>query len=439
MSLADAPSLWRAPRCTNTLAAHVEIPGSKSVMARELILSALADQPSHLARPLRSRDSLLMRYAIEALGATVSEKDSGWTITPGLTTGTVAIDCGLSGTLMRFAPGLAALREGRTTFDGDPAARNRPMGVLLDGLRQAGVAIEDAQRGLLPFDISGTGSVTGGVVDIDGSASSQFVTGMLLPAARFDRGITLRHFGEKLPSLPHVGMTVDALRRRGVQVDTSVPFQWAVAPGTVNGLELTVEPDLSNAAPFLAAALVTGGTVTIADWPSHTTQPGDALRSILPQLGAAVSLAENGLTVRGGTITGADLDLSAVGELTPVIAAICMFADGPSTLRGVGHIRGHETDRLKALATELSALGGSVRDTEDGLQIDPRPLHSGRFATYGDHRLAHAAAVMGLTVDGIEIENIETTAKTMPDFAARWSEMATGSSHGAPVVSELAS
>lgn len=433
------PSLWRAPRSVSTLTAQVQIPGSKSVMARELILSALADKPSRLARPLRSRDSLLMRFAIEALGARVDEDDSGWIITPGTTSDEVSIDCGLSGTLMRFAPGLAALRDGRSSFDGDPVARTRPMQVLFDGLRQAGVRIEDAERGFLPFDVIGAGSIAGGVVDIDASASSQFVTGLLLPAARFDRGLTLRHFGEKLPSLPHVGMTVEALRRRGVQVDTSVPFQWSVEPAIVSGLSLTVEPDLSNAAPFLAAALITGGAVTIADWPLDTTQPGDALRSILPQLGATVTLDEHGLTVQGGTIAGADLDLSAVGELTPVIAAICLFADGPSTLRGVGHIRGHETDRLRALATQLSAIGGSVRDTEDGLQIEPGPLHAGQFATYGDHRLAHAAAVIGLEVDGIEIENIETTAKTMPDFATRWTAMATGSTDGAPAVSELAS
>ncbi len=435
---ASAPSLWSAPYAATPPNGQVAIPGSKSIMARELILSALGSTPSRLVNPLRSRDSLLMRDAICGLGASVEEAGSDWLITPGTPNGDVRIDCGLSGTVMRFAPGLAALGTGAFTFDGDEHARTRPMSILLDGLRMAGVEIADDGRGTLPFTVHGTGSVPGGVVDIDASASSQFVTGLLLSARRFERGITVRHFGTTLPSLPHILMTVDALRRRGAEVDTSISEQWSVAPGTLDGIDLLIEPDLSNAAPFLAAALVTAGTVTIPHWPTQTTQPGDALRGILTQFGADVVLTEESLTVKGNTLTGVDLDLSATGELAPVVAAICLFASGPSRLRGIGHIRGHETDRLRALADEFNALGGDVREKPDGLEITPKPLHGGVFSTYGDHRIAHAGAVIGLAVNGLVVQNIETTAKTMPQFATLWTQLVTGSTLDTPAVSEMA-
>ena len=435
---ASATDLWGAPYAATPVDGQVAIPGSKSIMARELVLSALGDTPSRLVNPLRSRDSLLMRDAICGLGASVEESGSDWVITPGTPSGDVTIDCGLSGTVMRFAPGLAALGTGAVTFDGDEAARTRPMSILLDGLRKAGVKIADDDRGTLPFTVHGVGAVPGGVVDIDASASSQFVTGLLLSARRFERGITVRHFGTSLPSLPHILMTVDALRRRGAEVDTSISEQWSVAPGTLDGIDLPIEPDLSNAAPFLAAALVTGGTVTIPHWPTVTTQPGDALRGILTQFGADVVLTEESLTVKGNTLTGVDLDLSATGELAPVIAAICLFASGPSRLRGIGHIRGHETDRLRALADEFNALGGDVREASDGLEITPKPLHGGVFSTYSDHRMAHAGAVIGLAAKGLDVQNIETTAKTMPQFATLWTRLVTGGILDTPAVSEMA-
>ncbi|PRZ43343.1 3-phosphoshikimate 1-carboxyvinyltransferase [Antricoccus suffuscus] len=435
---ATAANLWNAPYAATPVDGHVEIPGSKSIMARELILSALGATPSRLRGPLRSRDSLLMRDAICALGAHVDESGAGWLVTPGTANGDVTIDCGLSGTVMRFAPALAALSTGAFTFDGDEHARTRPMSILLDGLRKAGVDVADDGRGTLPFTVHGTGAVPGGVVDIDASASSQFVTGLLLSARRFERGITVRHFGTTLPSLPHILMTVEALRRRGAQVDTSTAEQWSVAPGTLDGIDLLIEPDLSNAAPFLAAALVTEGTVTIPHWPAMTTQPGDALRGVLAQFGADVTLTDESLTVKGNNLVGVDLDLSATGELAPVIAAICLFASGPSRLRGIGHIRGHETDRLRALADEFNSLGGDVRETPDGLEITPKPLHSGVFSTYSDHRMAHAGAVIGLGVDGIAVQNIETTAKTMPQFATLWTQLVTGNILDTPAVSEMA-
>jgi 3-phosphoshikimate 1-carboxyvinyltransferase len=335
------------------------------------------------------------------------------------------VDTGLAGTVMRFVPPLAGLAAGDVHFDGDAYARERPMATLLDGLRQLGVDVDDGGRGRLPFTVRGRGSVAGGRVQIDSSASSQFVSGLLLAAARFDKGVEVVHTGAgAVPSQPHIEMTLDVLRSAGVEASVTSAHGWQVAPGPIGGGTHAVEPDLSNAAPFLAAAAVTGGSVRIPGWPVRTTQAGDALRDLLAAMGADVRFDADGLTVRGtGTITGLDADLRDVGELTPVLAAIAALADSPSSLRGIGHLRGHETDRLAALATELSALGGAVEEHADGLTITPRPLHGGTWHAYADHRMATAGAVLGLVVEGIEIDDIASTSKTLPDFPGLWSAM----------------
>jgi 3-phosphoshikimate 1-carboxyvinyltransferase len=222
-------------------------------------------------------------------------------------------------------------------------------------------------------------------------------------------------------------MTVAALRDHGVAVDDAEPDRWVVHPGPVRAVDVTVEPDLSNAAPFVAAALVTGGRVTVLGWPRATTQAGDALRGIVTMMGGQADLTEDGLVVTGsGTLRGVDLDLHDVGELTPAVAALCALADTPSRLRGVGHIRGHETDRLAALAGELTALGGDVTETEDGLTVRPSRLSGGPFRTYADHRMAHAAVIVGLAVPGVAVEDVATTAKTFPDFPGAWSRLVCG-------------
>jgi 3-phosphoshikimate 1-carboxyvinyltransferase len=283
------------------------------------------------------------------------------------------------------------------------------------------VVVDDAGRGRLPFTVRGAGAVSGGVVEIDASASSQFVSGLLLVAPRYDKGLEVRHRGKAVPSIPHIAMTVAVLRAAGVEVDDSQADRWFVAPGAVRARDVAVEPDLSNAAPFLAAALATGGQVTIPGWPGVTTQPGDALRELLTQMGAAVDLDDRGLTVSGADGIGPLVaDLHDVGELAPVLAALCALADGESALTGIAHLRHHETDRLAALTAELTALGGSVRETDDGLQIRPATLHGGTWRTYADHRMATAGAVIGLVVDGVEIDDISCTSKTLPDFSGLW-------------------
>ena len=420
--------LWPAPTPGRPIHATVAIPGSKSLTNRWLVLAALATGSSRISKPLVARDTQLMADALVSLGTAVESDGDAWVVTPGPLSGGTQVDCGLAGTVMRFIPPIAALADGPVRFDGDPRARVRPMTEIVGALRQLGTQVDDDGRGTLPFTVHGRHAVPGGEVTIDASASSQFVSALLLAGARYDSGIVIRHEGPTLPSLPHIDMSVECLASVGVHVeaDTDDPShaQWIVHPGAISAFNVTVEPDLSNAAPFLAAALVTGGSVTIPDWPTRTSQAGDHLRWILEAMGADVALGHEGLTVTGsGSIKGIDVDLHDVGELTPVVAAVAALAQSPTHIRGVAHLRGHETDRLDALTVELGGLGAGIEQTADGLVIKPAQLHEGQFATYDDHRMAMAGAVVGLAVSGVEVTDIATTAKTLPDFAGMWSGM----------------
>ncbi|QTE30296.1 3-phosphoshikimate 1-carboxyvinyltransferase [Pengzhenrongella sicca] len=424
---AQADEAWAAPTAGGALDATVEVPGSKSLTNRYLVLAALADGPGRLRGALRSRDTELMARALGALGTqlTSAGADGDWDVAPAPLRGPATIDCGLAGTVMRFLPAVAALATGPIAFDGDDGARVRPMAPVLTALGALGVTVTAAgEPGRLPFTIVGRGRVRGGAVDVDASGSSQFVSGLLLAAARFDQGLTVRHVGSTLPSLPHIDMTVQVLRDAGVEVDDSRPAIWRVAPGPIAARDVRVEPDLSNAGPFLAAALVAGGTVRVPGWPTVTTQPGALLPAILERMGASTRLDGDVLAVTGtGVVHGIDLDLRAAGELAPTIAALAALADSPTRLRGIAHLRGHETDRLAALAAEISRLGGQVEQTSDGLVITPRSLRAGTVRTYQDHRMATAGALLGLRVPGVLVENVATTAKTLPDFPGLWHGM----------------
>ena len=411
----------------------VVIPGSKSVTNRALILAAQAKSPSTLRRPLVSRDSELMVAGLKALGIGIEEatvvvdgnEELQWIVTPAPMHGGVRVDVGNAGTVMRFLPPLAGLATGEVNFDGDPRSYERPLGPVIKALEELGVSIDHEDRYSLPLKLHGTGKISGGEITIDASESSQFLSALLLVAPSFTNGITVKHKGGSLPSMPHIEMTVEMLRQFGASVEVdSVAQTWSVKPGALHGLDLVIEPDLSNASPFLSIAMVCGGRVAIADWPLKTTQPGDQLRAILSDMGAQFSFGDNGLTIIGtGKIHGIDVDLHDVGELTPSIAALCALADSPSHLRGIGHLRKHETDRLAALTREINALGGNVIEEETALHITPAPLHAGVFHTYDDHRLATAGAVLGLVIEGIEVENIATTRKTLPDFPGLWSSL----------------
>lgn len=419
---------WPAPHRAAPLDAQVLVPGSKSLTNRLLVLAALGDGPSVLTRPLASRDTDLMADALTSLGARIERGNDVWTITPAThdVKGDIAVDCGLAGTVMRFVPPIAALGSASVTLDGDERARVRPMATAIGALRGLGVEVDDGGRSALPFTVHGSGHVKGGELGIDASESSQFVSALLLTAARFEHGLDLRHAGPTLPSRPHVDMTIVELRRRGIEVDDSEPDRWHVRPGSIAALDADVEPDLSNAGPFVAAALVTGGSMRVLGWPASTTQAGDAWRGIAEAFGGRAERDGDDVVFSAGqSVRGVQLDLHDVGELTPVVAALAAVAEGGSRLTGVAHLRGHETDRLAALATEINRLGGDVEELNDGLLVRPRPLHSAVFSTYDDHRMAQAAVVLGLRVPGLLVENVGTTAKTYPDFASVWERVVT--------------
>jgi 3-phosphoshikimate 1-carboxyvinyltransferase len=420
---------WLAPfRGKKPVDVRVVIPGSKSVTNRALILAAQAEGTSKLRRPLVSRDSELMVGGLKALGLTIAESNENgdlvYSVTGGSLKGPAKIDVGNAGTVMRFLPPLAALADGEISFDGDPRSHERPLGPVIKALEELGISINHGGRYALPLTLNG-GKIRGGELEIDASASSQFLSALLLIAPSMELGITAKHVGGALPSMPHIEMTVQMLRDFGatVHVDRAANT-WRVEPGKLKAQDLIIEPDLSNAAPFMSIAIVCGGSVTIADWPKETTQPGDQLRDIFSKMGAKVEFVADGLKISGdGNIHGIDIDLNEVGELTPAIAALCALADSPSYLQGIGHLRLHETDRLAALRAEINALGGDVVEEPTALRINPKPLHKGVFHTYEDHRLATSGATLGLVIEGMEVENIATTRKTITDFPGLWNSL----------------
>ncbi|MDY5152964.1 3-phosphoshikimate 1-carboxyvinyltransferase [Actinobaculum suis] len=448
-------TLWTAPYHPTPISGTVDVPASKSLMARYFILAALSTgpEPSVIKAPLRARDSDLMAQALRELGVTVdwqrgeTEAEDVITIS-GTPHRGATIDAGLAGTVMRFIPPVAALTSGVVHLDGDAGARVRPMDPVVQGLRELGVRIEAATnahgQAVLPLTVHGEGSVAGGGLNIDSGASSQFISALLLAAPRFEKGLDLRSTGATPPSTPHLNMTCQALLDAGAKVrgyaadGTEVPVglaardsnpasRWVVEPGTLHLGEVTVEPDLSNAAPFLAAAMVSGGSVSIPRWPARTTQPGAQIADIFSRMGGRVERSGEVLTLHGPSeILPLDADLHDVGELTPTISAVAAFATGPSRLRNIGQLRGHETDRLAAITAELNRLGCTASISGDDILISPAPMHAAQLQTYADHRMATFAAIIGLGVEGVVVEDVETTAKTMPDFPQMWETLVRG-------------
>jgi 3-phosphoshikimate 1-carboxyvinyltransferase len=426
---------WRAPAAQGPVRARLRLPGSKSITNRALVLAALSDSPSVIRGPLRARDTSLAAAALRLLGCSISAHGTDLAVSPPShdsgSAAPVSVDVGNSGTTMRFLPAVAALLSpAPVAFDGDPRARERPVGALLGALRTLGVPIDDGGRGALPFTVHGSGSVRGGSVTLDASGSSQLVSGLLLAAPRFVSGAEVRHEGPPVPSLPHIEMTVRMLRDAGAEVEAGGsprPSVWRVRPGRINLGDFTVEPDLSNAGPFLAAALVTGGSVTVLDWPADSLQAASGILDVLTRMGAVCSPGPDGLTVTGsGVIHGVEADLRDIPELCLPLTSVAALASGPSVFTGVGHTRAQETDRLAAIAKEINALGGDVTELPDGLSVRPRPLRAEpghAFETYDDHRMVMAAAVLGLAVSGLEVLNVATVGKTFPNFTSLWGSM----------------
>jgi 3-phosphoshikimate 1-carboxyvinyltransferase len=447
----DRGRTWGAPAAAGPVRARIRLPASKSITNRALVLAALSDRPASIANPLRARDTLLAASALRVMGTQVTDDPgpgTGWRVTAGQAApgSRVNVDVGNAGTVMRFLPAVAALTSAAVHFDGDERARQRPVGPILTALRQLGARIDDGGRGAVPFTVLGHGAVRGGTVTLDASGSSQLVSGLLLAAPRFDEGIEIRHEGPPVPSAPHIAMTVRMLRAAGADAEQmhsgagsgpgkpgapgpgSRPAAWRVRPGRLSLGAVTVEPDLSNAAPFLAAALVTGGTVAVPGWPRRSLQAADQILDVLARMGARCGLSAEGLTVSGtGTIRGLAADLRDINELAPVLTAVAALAGSPSVFTGLAHTRGHETDRLAALADQINALGGDITELPDGLRIRPRPLRAQAadrpFGSYHDHRMVMAAAVLGLAVPGIRVANPGTVAKTFPGFTDVWEAM----------------
>jgi len=440
----DQDGVWAAPAAAGPVRARIWLPASKSITNRALVLAALSDRPARIANPLRARDTLLAADALRALGTEVSDEADGspavsvsaWRVTGGQPAAgsRVSVDVGNAGTVMRFLPAVAALTWATVRFDGDERIRQRPVGPILAALRDLGARIEDDGRGAAPFTVLGRGEVRGGTVTLDASGSSQLISGLLLAAARFGQGIEIRHEGPPIPSAPHIAMTVRMLQAAGAEVTETRsgagerPDGWRVRAGRLDLGSVTVEPDLSNAGPFLAAALVTGGTLSLPGWPADSLQAAGPILDVLTQMGARCEVGADGLTVVGpGTVQGITADLRDVAELAPVLTAAAALAGTPSAFTGLAHTRRHETDRLAALAKEINALGGDITELPDGLRVRPRPLRAaaadGPFGTYDDHRMVMAAAVLGLAVPGLRVAGVQTVAKTFPDFTDVWTDM----------------
>jgi len=411
--------------------AKISIPGSKSATNRALILAAIAKTPSRLRKPLSSRDADLMVKGLQSLGCKIDEIETAqgfdYQITPQKLTGPTQIDVGNAGTVMRFLPPIASLATGLIHFDGDARSHERPLEPVIKALEQLGGSIEHGNKYRLPLTINGSGEIKGGEVEVDASASSQFISALMLLGPATKNGLTIKNIGKSLPSMPHIEMTIQMLRQFGATVEVN-ENSWTVKSGDLSGQDLTIEPDLSNAAPFMAAAMICGGSVEILDWPKSTSQPGDQLRDIFAKMGARIEQNNEGLKISGsGKINGIDIDLHNVGELTPSIAAVAALASTQSTLRGIAHLRLHETDRLAALANEINNLGGDVTEGPGELLIKPAKLVASQiFKSYEDHRMATAGAIIGLAVKDLIVENIETTKKTLPDFPGMWQEMLNG-------------
>ena len=442
----DQDRTWPAPAATGPVSARIRLPASKSITNRALVLAALSDGPARITNPLRARDTLLAVGGLRAMGTEITDvggqdpaSGTDWRVSGGQPAAgsRVSVDVGNAGTVLRFLPAVAALTSAEVHFDGDARARQRPVGPILAALAQLGAHIDDGGRGAAPFTVLGRGAIRGGAVALDASGSSQLVSGLLLAAPRFDEGIEVRHEGPPVPSAPHIAMTVRMLGAAGADVEEihsgpgesgGRPDAWRVRPGRLRLGTVAVEPDLSNAGPFLAAALVTGGTISVPGWPRDSLQAAGQILDVLTRMGARCDIGPDGLTISGtGAIRGITTDLRDVAELAPVLTVVAALAETSSVFTGLAHTRGHETDRLAALAKEINALGGDITERPDGLRIRPRPLRAqaadGPFGSYDDHRMVMAAAVLGLVVPGLRVVNAQTAAKTFPDFTDMWAEM----------------
>jgi 3-phosphoshikimate 1-carboxyvinyltransferase len=403
--------------------AVAQVPGSKSITNRALVLAALSGQACNLQGALRSEDTEVMVAGLQRLGFKVTanwdqerirvERHEGRDIIPA---GGADLFVANSGTTMRFLTAMVALGRGRFRLDGVPRMRERPIDDLLAGLRQLGVAARSENNNSCPPVLIDAHGLGGGRVEVKGDVSSQFLSAVLLAAPKARCDVQIEWRGPHV-SVPYVEMTCAMMRQFGVQVDAAMPESFFVpAPQSWGIAEYTIEPDASAASYFWAAAAITGGRVTVGGIPEQSLQGDVDFTPKLADMGCRVERCSAGITVHGRPLHGIDVDMNAISDTVMTLAAVACFADGPTTIRNVAHIRHKETDRLAALATELRRVGAEVEEFADGLRIVPRPLHGATIRTYNDHRMAMSMALIGLRVPGIVIEEPACVAKTYPGF-----------------------
>lgn len=428
---ADQP--WLTTTAKTPVTGLVSVPGSKSQSNRALVLASLASrQTSTITGILDCRDTQLMIAGLKKMGVAITATSTDQVEVTGPTKWLPAsdpgIDCGLAGTVMRFLPPISLLADGTSFFYGDDQAAKRPMAGLLAGLSQLGAVVTGQE---LPFSVTAP-QILGNEIEIDSSASSQFISGLLMVAPLLPGETTIRHVGSDIPSAPHIEMTVKMLADRQVDIECPSANCWIVPEQMIAGLDENIEPDLTTSAAFLAAAALTGGKVSVPRWPSETTQPGKMIVGILEKMGAKAELSNSTMTVFGtGQLSGQNFDLSKCSELTPVVAGLAAFASGETVIRGVGHIRGHETDRIMALVEMLNQVGVAASELPDGLRItgsaalevENPNLKPALVSSYADHRMAHVGALLGLLIPGVRVDDVSCTSKTLPGFDKHWQNL----------------
>ncbi len=409
--------LTKPPRAT------VRVPGSKSITNRALVLAALSASDCNLQGVLQSEDTEVMVAALQSLGFHVLadwprssiqiRASANESIVPAREANLFVAN---SGTTMRFLTALVSLGHGRYRLDGVPRMRQRPIGDLLSALQQLGVRAYSENGNDCPPVIVESKGLNGGRVDLKAGVSSQFLSGLLLAAPRAQDDITIFWHGPYV-SWPYVFMTVEMMKQFEIVVDPTMSSSFIVpAPQSFERGEYAIEPDASAASYFWAAAAITGGDVTVFGLTSNSLQGDARFVEVLEEIGCNANRGETGITVHGGPLHGIDVDMNDISDTVMTLAAVACFAEGPTTIRNVGHIRHKETDRLAALATELRRVGADVEEFADGLTITPRPLHGAEIETYNDHRMAMSMALIGLRVPGIVIKNPRCVAKTYPHF-----------------------
>jgi 3-phosphoshikimate 1-carboxyvinyltransferase len=404
--------------------ATVRVPGSKSITNRALVLAALSGTTCELRGVLRSEDTEVMGECLRKLGLHLDVSWPGFTVSVDSESGPVIFPARAelfvanSGTTMRFLTALVSLGHGRYRLDGTPRMRERPIEDLLAALRQLGVRAYSEHRNGCPPVIVEANGIPGGSVSIKGDISSQFLSGLLMAAPFAQHDVMIAVEGT-LVSWPYVSMTVEMMRRFGLSIEAEGSRRFRVPGRQFSGVgDFTSEPDASAAGYFFAAAAITAGQVTVQDLTTKSIQGDIRFVDLLEEMGCHVVRGEEGITVRGGGLRGIDADMNDISDTVMTLAVVACFADGPTTIRNVAHIRLKETDRLAALATELQRIGAGVDELSDGLVIHPAPLHGAEIETYNDHRMAMSLALAGLTVPGIVIKNPACVGKTYPQFFA---------------------